>query len=120
MNATKRTELEVFYETFINKVRAKTIDDETAAELALFYKVFGDGTRLKILSALLYGELRVYDICEILNLKQSTVSQQMKTLRQMRLVKARHEGKNIYYELDDEHIEKIFIMGLEHAKESKK
>lgn len=119
MMEDKDVELKSFYESAMRAVQSRVPDDETVTALALFYKVFGDATRLKILSALLHAELRVYDICAALNLKQSTVSQQMRSLRQMRLVKSRHDGKNIYYALDDVHIEEILLMGLEHIKEKK-
>lgn len=108
-----------FHERFMKKVIERVPEDGKASDLALFFKVFGDPTRIKILSALLSGELRVHDICEALTMKQPAVSQQMRSLRQMRLVKPRHEGKNIYYALDDAHIEEILLMGLEHIEEKK-
>ena len=87
--------------------------------LELFYKVFADTTRIKILFALKEVELCVYDICTALSLKQSTVSQQLRFLRQTGIVKSRQEGKNVYYSLDDEHITGVLLMGLEHINEKR-
>lgn len=118
-NGPGEGELKAFYERTMAHVRDNVPGETKVSDLAMFYKVFGDATRLKILFALSYTELRVCDICEALSLKQSTVSQQMRILRQMRLVKSRHDGKNIYYSPDDDHIAKILFMGLEHIEEKK-
>lgn len=86
-------------------------------ELADFFKVFGDSTRLKILSVLLCSEMCVNNIAETLNLSQSAVSHQLRFLKQMKLVEARREGKTVYYSLTDSHIESILNQGLEHIRE---
>ncbi len=87
--------------------------------LELFYKVFADTTRIKILFTLKEVELCVNDICIALSLKQSTVSQQLRFLRQTGIVKSRQEGKNVYYSLDDNHITGVLLMGLEHINEKR-
>ncbi len=87
--------------------------------LELFFKVFADTTRIKILFALKESELCVYDICATLSLKQSTVSQQLRFLRQTGIVKSRQKGKNVFYSLDDDHITSILLMGLEHINEKR-
>ncbi len=86
-------------------------------ELADFFKIFGDSTRLKILQLLKKDELFVNDISEKLSMNQSAVSHQLRILKQARLVKIRKEGKNSFYSLDDEHIEMIFRLGSEHIME---
>lgn len=86
-------------------------------ELADFFKIFGDSTRLKILQLLQKDELYVNDISERLLMNQSAVSHQLRILKQARLVKIRKEGKNSFYSLDDEHIEMIFRLGAEHIME---
>jgi len=86
-------------------------------ELADFFKIFGDSTRLKILELLKEDELFVNDISEKLLMNQSAVSHQLRILKQARLVKIRKEGKNSFYSLDDEHIEMIFRLGAEHIME---
>ncbi len=92
-------------------------DEGTLCDLAEFFKVFADSTRIKILYALSGGELCVCDIWQGLGLTQSAVSHQLRILKQMRLVKYRKEGKTVYYSLDDDHIQSILSGGLEHVME---
>lgn len=92
-------------------------DDEILYDLAELFKVFGDSTRIKILYALLETELCVYDIAKLLNMTQSSVSHQLRILKNSKLVKFRREGKSIFYSLDDEHVRKIINMGMEHIEE---
>ena len=92
----------------------KEIDDELIYEVADFFKVFGDSSRVKLLGLLLQTEMCVTDIAEKLDMSQSTVSHQLRVLRQSRLVKYRREGKTVYYSLDDEHVEDILKEGIAH------
>ena len=82
-----------------------------------FFKVMGDETRLKILVTVLNKELCVNDIAECIEMSQSSVSHQLKTLRISKLIKSRRDGKMIYYSLDDEHVKTILDMAIEHAME---
>lgn len=86
-------------------------------EVADLFKLFGDSTRIAILWALCQSEMCVCDLCALLKMKQPAVSHQLKNLKQARVVKARREGKVIYYSLDDAHIEKLLNLGMEHVKE---
>lgn len=81
------------------------------------FKNFSDSTRVKILFALVIKELCVQDIADLFSMSQSAISHQLRVLRASRLVKARREGKNIFYSLDDDHIRDILSIGLEHVKE---
>ena len=92
-------------------------DSELIFELADLFKVFGDSTRLRIMYALSDGELPVMEIAEGLKMEQSTISHQLRVLRQNKLVRVRREGKQIYYALDDDHVKKIIEMGLDHVLE---
>ena len=92
-------------------------DSELIFELADLFKVFGDSTRLRIMYALSEGELPVMEISRALNMEQSTISHQLRVLRQNKLVRVRREGKQIYYALDDDHVKKIIEMGLDHVLE---
>lgn len=91
--------------------------DEILYELAELFKVFGDSTRIRILYALFENELCVGDIAELLNMSQSSVSHQLRILKDAKLVKFRREGKSIYYALDDDHVYHIIEMGMEHVEE---
>ena len=85
--------------------------------LALFFKVFSDVTRLKILDTLLNGDKCVKDISQILNISHSAVSHQLKNLRALNLVKTIKNGQNVTYSIKDEHIKIILQYGIEHLKE---
>ena len=91
--------------------------DEELQDLAEFFKVFGDKTRLKILSALAEEELCVCDLSCITGMSDSAVSHQLRILRNTRLVKYRKEGRIVYYSLDDRHIHRILKQGLDHIQE---
>ncbi len=91
--------------------------DELLIDLADLYKVFGDYSRIRIMYILLQEELCVQDIADALGMTQSAVSHQLKTLKQNKLVKARRDGKSIFYSLADEHVRIILDMGREHLEE---
>ena len=95
----------------------KTPDDTTFSNLADVFKIFVDVTSLKILYALFDSELCVCDIANELNMSQSAISHQLRTLKTAKLVKNRKEGKIVYYSLDDEHVKHIFDQGLIHVTE---
>lgn len=94
-------------------------DKETMVQIAELFKAFGDPTRVEILSVLSGGEHCVTDIVEKLDISQSAVSHQLRILKQMHLVKARREGKNMLYSLDDDHVLIILQTGLEHVEHVK-
>jgi len=91
--------------------------EEEIVDIADFFKVFGDPTRLKILFLLEKGERGVNSISEELGMQQSTISQQLKLLRARRLVRFRKDGGNVLYRLNDEHIHDILALGIEHYSE---
>ncbi|HKM34605.1 MAG TPA: metalloregulator ArsR/SmtB family transcription factor [Lachnospiraceae bacterium] len=91
--------------------------DEEMQDLAEFFKVFGDSTRLKILCVLKCSEMCVLDIANLLNMTQSAISHQLRVLKQMDLVKNRRDGKTIFYSLADSHIVTILSQGLDHIEE---
>ena len=90
--------------------------EEEVYFLADLFKVFGDATRIKVLYLLLKGELCVNDIAASLSMSQSSISHQLKVLKQHRLVKFRRDGKTIFYSLDDDHVVNILSQGLEHIE----
>ena len=87
-------------------------------ELSDLFKLFGDSTRLGILWALSKSEMCVCDLCALLKMKQPAVSHQLKNLKQTRVVKARRDGKVIYYSLNDDHIHRLLNLGMEHVQEA--
>lgn len=87
---------------------------EKVDDMASFFKVIGDPTRVKILYTLRYKEHCVSEIANLLNISPSAVSHQLAKLKHFRLIKGRREGKEIFYSLDDEHILQIFDLTLTH------
>jgi DNA-binding transcriptional ArsR family regulator len=94
--------------------RANLIGDATAVRLAETFKALSDPTRVRIISILAHAELCVHDIAATLEMSHSAISHQLRTLRDLRLVKFRRQGRNIYYSLDDQHIQDLFRQGLDH------
>ncbi len=101
----------------INMLKNDLPSDTTIDKLTDVFKVFGDSTRLKILWALFDKELCVFDIAEALKMSQSAISHQLRLLRQAKLVKARRDGKNTFYSLDDDHVKRIIEQVMVHISE---
>lgn len=105
------------HEGIVNKVIKAMPKEQELLDLAEFYKVFGDPTRVKILYVLSQSEMCVCDIANLLGMGQSAISHQLRVLKQMRLVKFKREGKTVFYSLADGHIETILAQGMEHINE---
>ena len=101
----------------LQEIMEQQPDDEILYDLAELFKIFGDSTRIKILYVLSENELCVNDIAQVLNMTQSSVSHQLRILKDSKLVRFRREGKSIFYALDDEHVRNIINMGMEHVEE---
>ena len=110
-------ECTILHVDVVNEVKKKIPQDEMIYDLAEFFKVFADSTRMKIIFALMENELCVCDIANIVQTTQSAISHQLRLLKQSKLVKFRKEGKVVYYSLDDEHISQIVKKGREHIEE---
>lgn len=98
----------------VSEVHGDLLNTDDAATLAELFRTLGDPNRLRIISVLMHHELCVHDITELVELSQSAVSHQLRVLRQMRLVRTRKEGRNVYYALDDDHVRELFRLSLEH------
>ena len=101
----------------LKKIKKDMPEDELLQDLGDLFKVFGDTTRIKIMYALYEGEMCVCAISELLNMTQSAISHQLKTLKDANLVSARRDGKEIYYSLSDDHVKSIIAEGYEHITE---
>ncbi len=104
----------VIHQEVVDKVLAKLPNEDTFNRLADLYKLIGDTTRCRILFALDQDEMCVCDLANVLNMTKSSVSHQLAVLRRSGIVKCRRNGKEVYYTLDDDHIVKLFEIGLEH------
>lgn len=107
----------IIHRNVVESVRPAMPGNQELCDLADFFKIFGDRSRIAILWALSESEMCVCDLCALLNMKQSAVSHQLKLLKQSRIVKFRREGKVVYYSLDDEHIRKVLNLGIQHIAE---
>lgn len=92
------------------------LKDSTSTHLADLFSALSDPTRLRIISVLLDGEMNVGDIASRLEVTESAVSHQLRGLRQMKLLRARKEGRQVFYALDDDHVAKLYRLGLEHVE----
>lgn len=97
------------------KNRYEDLDEETLFLVSQTFKALSDPTRIRILNLLCTEEHSVTEIAEKLNLSQSTVSHQLRFLKQLRLVKFRREGTTLYYSKDDDHIMHLLMQAIEHA-----
>ena len=101
----------------VKKIKKTMPSDDLLFDIAEVFKVFGDTTRMKIISALLETELCVGDIAEITNSTQSAISHQLRVLKQAKLVNFRKDGKTVYYSLDDDHIVELYEIAKKHIEE---
>lgn len=112
-----RCDCNTIHEDVVADVRDHMPDEDNLIDLADLFKVFGDSTRVKILCALFRTEMCVCDIAVLLGMTKSSISHQLRVLKQSKLVKYRKAGKVVYYSLADEHVKTIFDQGLLHVCE---
>jgi len=108
---------DVIHVDVVEAVREKMPDERELGALSDFFKVLGDSTRAKIISALDESEMCVCDLAVLLGMTKSAISHQLGLLRRSNLVKNRREGRVVYYSLSDDHIRQIYEMGIEHIRE---
>lgn len=87
-----------------------------AIQLAELFSALSDASRVRIISLLLEGEMSVNALAENLKMTESAVSHQLRGLRQMHLVRARKSGRQVFYNLDDDHVTRLFSLGLDHIQ----
>ena len=98
------------------KTNSSILDEHTAAHVAELFRSFSDTSRVRILSALISGEMNVSALAKAVGITESAVSHHMRGLRQMHIVNARREGKEVYYRIDDAHIIALFQQGVDHIQ----
>lgn len=92
-------------------------DEDLLLDMAELFKVFGDSSRIRIVSVLCVTPSCVKDIADVLNMSISAVSHQLRILRTNKLVKSRKNGKEVIYSLDDDHVRTLFDIAREHLLE---
>jgi DNA-binding transcriptional ArsR family regulator len=108
---------DVIHADIVDKVRQSMPEEDELYDLSDFFKVLGDSTRARIISALDINEMCVCDLAVLLNMTKSAISHQLRSLKEANLVKFRKEGKVVFYSLTDDHVKDIFEKGLEHVRE---
>ena len=93
-----------------------TLSHVRAIELAELFSTLSDASRVRIISALLGNEMSVGELARGVRMSESAVSHQLRGLRQMRLIRGRRKGRQVFYSLEDDHVEQLFRMGLDHVR----
>ena len=101
----------------VDKLKNEVPSENFLNRLTDVFKVFGDTTRLQIMWNLFDNEICVADIAEKTDMSQSAISHQLRILKQARLIKARRDGKNTFYSLNDEHVKRIIEQVMIHISE---
>jgi DNA-binding transcriptional ArsR family regulator len=109
---------EVIHSDVVEYVKANLPSGEMILDLSGFFKVLGNGTRARIISALNISEMCVCDLAVLLDMTKSAISHQLRVLKKANLVKNRKDGKIVFYSLSDDHVKAIFDKGLEHVVEA--
>ncbi len=100
----------------MDKTVTTTIDENTAALIADLFESLSDPTRVRIIAALMGGEVNVGELVRTMGLSKSAVSHQLRGLRDKRVIRARKRGRQVFISLDDEHIAELFQRGLDHVE----
>jgi DNA-binding transcriptional ArsR family regulator len=93
------------------------LDEHTAAHVAELFRTFSDTSRVRILSVLVDKDANTLALAEMMGVTESAVSHHMRGLRQMRIVQARRDGKEVFYSVEDPHIIALFQQGVRHVQE---
>jgi DNA-binding transcriptional ArsR family regulator len=96
---------------------SSVLDEHNAAHVAELFRAFSDTSRVRILSALLTQEMNVGTLAQVVGISESAVSHHLRNLRQMGLVVARRDGKEVFYRIEDEHIIALFGQGVNHVRQ---
>jgi DNA-binding transcriptional ArsR family regulator len=100
----------------IHPISPAPISEQTAAQVAELFRAFSDPSRVRLIAALAQaGELNVSALAERAEISESAVSHHLRGLRQMRLVRARKDGRQVFYSLDDDHVAALYRQGLDHV-----
>ena len=116
-NCSQKCDCGCLYEENVVSVKTKMLGDDELLAMADFYRALADSTRIKIINALCINELCVSDISALINMTKSAVSHQLNNLKEMKLIKSRKKGKEVWYSLADEHVREVFEISKTHIVE---
>ena len=117
MHPDDRCDVNIIHDDLLRQALAATVDGLTATRAAELFAALGDPSRVRLISALLGGELCVCDVAAAVGLSESAVSHQLRLLRGRRLVRPRRAGRMVFYAIDDQHIMDLFAQGRRHVEE---
>ena len=98
-------------------MKSSPLDEHTAAHVAELFRSFSDTSRVRILHAIMDQEMNTSKIAELIGITESAVSHHLRGLRQQHLVHAHRVGKEVFYQVIDEHIKALFQQGVKHIQE---
>ena len=93
------------------------LDEHTAAHIADLFSAFTDTSRVRIISAIIEQEMKISDLSELIGVTESAISHHMRGLRQLKIVRARRDGKEVFYSIVDPHLIALFKQGVDHVKD---
>lgn len=108
-------EVTIIHDDIVAKNQSSQLSERKVTDMALLFQALSDPTRIRIIHTLIQEEMCVCDLAAVLEMTQSNVSHQLRTLRNLRLVKHRKVGRQVYYSIDDEHVLHIFETGISHV-----
>ncbi len=109
-----KCDVDFIHHDLVEAARKDLFNSHTTEKIAGLFQAMGDPTRIKLISSLLNTELCVCDLAAVLDMTQSAISHQLRLLRDLHIVKARREGRMIFYSLDDQHIRDFITQAKEH------
>ena len=112
----EKCQVQCIHTEIIKKFEVRPMNQEKLERVATLFKVLGDCTRIRIIDALLESEMCVCDLAYALKMSQSSISHQLRVLRENQIVKKRREGKIIFYSLKDDHVRTLFSQGCAHIQ----
>jgi ArsR family transcriptional regulator, lead/cadmium/zinc/bismuth-responsive transcriptional repressor len=114
-----KCDVDFIHDDLVARARMDLLEPGKALEIAGIFQAMSDPTRVRLITSLLNTELCVCDLAAVLDMTQSAVSHQLRLLRDQRILKARREGRMIFYSLDDEHVRDFIIRAKEHTLHGK-
>jgi len=93
------------------------MNEHLAAHVAELFRAFSDTSRVRIISVIIDQEMNVSQLAKLVGVTESAVSHHLRGLRQLRLVKFRRDGKEVFYSVDDPHVIALFQQGVRHMRE---
>ena len=116
MEHSKNCSCCTLHHTAVHAALENMPQDKEIEALSAFFKMMGDPTRIKMMCVMAQGEMCVQDIASALDMTKSAISHQLSGLKESKIVKSRREGKNVFYSIDDDHVNAVLEIAMTHVK----